>query len=1647
MTRRSEKIHRQKGVAWCLIMTLFLCLHFGVSSAYAAGAVEPVGTVSYLKIISMNGPWQRQFIDQFSLSALKPDKWTPVDIPSREGSSPTHFAAYRKIFALTAGNIDDRIIIHFKGVAFASQVYLNGRLVGGHGPTLEPFEHDLTPFLNNRGNAQAFQSHNVPSLGTRDKGGNDNELIILVQDWTSVLEKTQGQEISADAAGQGSNKDGVILQFSPGSPFDKSIWYKTVAPIGSNHRLFGIWDDVQLEVFPGVRVDDVAVDALIAEGRIRVTGQIHNQGTQAWQGRMTIAVVEGGDGNKSIGGCDSKKIVGDGDSKKIAPSPLLQRGGRGDFLVSLCPPSDMDVNKEIVVVDVDDIRDVAAGQRKSFQVILDAKGLTPWEPDRPVLYDLRINLGGGLCYRKVIPFGYRQIITKDHEIWLNGKKIHLFTASNGNNGFSRQQLVEHLQRLKDLNVNAVRFHANIFPGWYYDVADQMGMLVVAESAINGSYVVQNNYNSDLFFDNAAIHWQGLVGKFRNHPSVIVYSIENESIQYSHGNRAEMKFAELGRKVKKWDPTRPILFNGGDDPEGAADIISLHYPHELPFWNQYPKDAWWLGDVTSIHPHPNPVPSNTHAQARARRSIKIPLYPPLEKGGLSTHPIFAKGKQGDFYGTYIDFFWYHKPDFKWRWERKKPLDIGEIGYFYGGAPHTEAIISGDDAYARHRTIRDAVQGEIWKHSVEAARALDVAMINPWNPPAGPKANAALKEALKPVKLIPYPQATERYFSGAPLRWKGVLLNDTREQKQLSIHYSLREQAGHDVDVDEAVGGKAGQVRNADKRGKTGHAGNSTVRGKSKRIGNGAVNILGPFLVEPGGRQEVEIGFSLPKVRAVQDYEVKICVRENPLRSSFGKGRSNNPPQSPFRKGGSVNIKGGTNDLIEPTVAEGGGIDLPESPRGQGGGDEIRKSVSVYPRPAGVAWRRLSAVYLFDPLGETENFFKKLGLPYRKLTSIAPAAPATEGKKMPGTLIIGKDALTKLDDKEIRKLAERIAAGRESTLILEQEGYPLGFPPGLTLNERHGTTLGFVAAPGHPVVKVRDSGTRGNDIFRLWAADLNISRKDFNLPIGGGYRPLVVSGGTGGLIYASLIEKPGLSGTTLFSQLLLVEKAHKEPAAAEILFNAIRYLESPEQARSAEMTGGEAARARKLQHMESSTGKSRSMAAGANMSQQGRPDWASSGKKLHLPDALREHLSPWGIHAESAVLTDDYQGIIMMTAAELARQPQAYSRLEDWIKAGNILWLTGIDDQTLPLISPPVRGLKVVSLSKESLPVKIAGRDSEAPVVRNVENSWNASLLTQGLLNQYLYWPAPLPDVTYNFASLLPPSKWALELAPLALPPLSLKPHPHPNPNPTLEGERGNANFENLSPGWWKLTEPAVIMAAQSGKGLIIIDTLDWAEILKPQYASLSRPVAHFPPPVSVMAAGENQERALRLFTTLLTNAGARVDTAPFVQIEAESMSEKTPGQPVMRNWEHHYWEIFKNNYIAASFRVPDFPSVGKEGLTGFIDIKARSLIQMQDPPRMRVVLDGEVVGEVDVTEPRWQIYRFKVIGKSGDTLPVSDLVGKTGDTIPNPGAIGSCPQISPQISGSDHRIEVHLVNNPDDAYNNRQLRVDWVRMGK
>jgi hypothetical protein len=207
--------------------------------------------------------------------------------------------------------------------------------------------------------------------------------------------------------------------------------------------------------------------------------------------------------------------------------------------------------------------------------------------------------------------------------------------------------------VKELGVNYLRMHAMPYPPVFYDVADEMGLLIVAESGIFGS---SNNYalGAADFWDNCAAHLTARVLRDRNHPSVFAWSAENEVLAAA-GQSWAAKVATLKPVIAALDTTRPIYFEGDGDPEGAADIESTHYPWELS-------------------------PTNT--------AIPESMY------------ALAPG------GTAAGF-----------WDRKKPMIIGEFSSMDHPTPSLDSAIGGpatftglDGLYAAHALIlRAQVEG--------------------------------------------------------------------------------------------------------------------------------------------------------------------------------------------------------------------------------------------------------------------------------------------------------------------------------------------------------------------------------------------------------------------------------------------------------------------------------------------------------------------------------------------------------------------------------------------------------------------------------------------------------------------------------------------------------------------------------------------------------------------------------------------------------------------------------------------------------------------------------------------------------------------------------------------------------------------------
>src|SRR5690349_4622522 len=146
-----------------------------------------------------NGHWPEGRSESIQVPAV----WN-IAFPDAEG-----IGFYRTVFDLPADWDGKAIKLHFDGVSYRAEVWLNGRFVGAHMGAYTPFSLDVTSFL---------------------QSDSSNELIVRV----AALSRTK-------------DVDGMVLNFLPAS---KQGWYYVFG---------GLWGKVVLEALPLVSSESVAI--------------------------------------------------------------------------------------------------------------------------------------------------------------------------------------------------------------------------------------------------------------------------------------------------------------------------------------------------------------------------------------------------------------------------------------------------------------------------------------------------------------------------------------------------------------------------------------------------------------------------------------------------------------------------------------------------------------------------------------------------------------------------------------------------------------------------------------------------------------------------------------------------------------------------------------------------------------------------------------------------------------------------------------------------------------------------------------------------------------------------------------------------------------------------------------------------------------------------------------------------------------------------------------------------------------------------------------------------------------------------------------------------------------------------------------------
>jgi beta-galactosidase len=217
--------------------------------------------------------------------------------------------------------------------------------------------------------------------------------------------------------------------------------------------------------------------------------------------------------------------------------------------------------------------------------------------------------------------------------------------------------------MRDANVNAVRLHAEPYPSFYMDVADEMGILVLDETAVwasdGGPKLNDSNYWKD-----SERHLSELVLRDRNHPSVFGWSVSNEVKPIVRGvmrNPPGMMdtlikyygvWADICRKL---DPSRPwISADGEDDGEGKLPTYVVHYGG-FDAMNRASKNGkpWGVGEAgNAYYGTPEQV-----AETNGARAYESFLGRMEGVAASSYQSLVAQKERNAVYQSVFNLVWY------------------------------------------------------------------------------------------------------------------------------------------------------------------------------------------------------------------------------------------------------------------------------------------------------------------------------------------------------------------------------------------------------------------------------------------------------------------------------------------------------------------------------------------------------------------------------------------------------------------------------------------------------------------------------------------------------------------------------------------------------------------------------------------------------------------------------------------------------------------------------------------------------------------------------------------------------------------------------------------------------------------------------
>ncbi len=246
-----------------------------------------------------------------------------------------------------------------------------------------------------------------------------------------------------------------------------------------------------------------------------------------------------------------------------------------------------------------------AGEEKMFTYSVN--GLKPrlWTPQHPNLYDFRFRLvtakGAELdCLAETS--GFRTFEVKEGLFFLNGNRYWLRGGNHIPFALAPNNLNladTFMQLMKAGNIDVTRTHTTPWNKLWMGAADKNGIGVSFE----GTWPWLMIHSTPLPDAELIKMWREefltLLKKYRNHPSLLFWTVNNEMKFYDNDDdleRAKEKYrviSDVVKEMRRIDPTRPICFDSNYQAKGKKEKYGADFMNSIDD-----------GDIDDMHAYYN-----------------------------------------------------------------------------------------------------------------------------------------------------------------------------------------------------------------------------------------------------------------------------------------------------------------------------------------------------------------------------------------------------------------------------------------------------------------------------------------------------------------------------------------------------------------------------------------------------------------------------------------------------------------------------------------------------------------------------------------------------------------------------------------------------------------------------------------------------------------------------------------------------------------------------------------------------------------------------------------------------------------------------------------------------------------------------------